>query len=67
MGKHQVHVCVIEYAEKLSINIPKYNVELFVKTFVYSGATIWICLSHGVKMQHLLRHLNPDVLKSCLV
>ena len=42
MGKHQVHVCVIEYAEKLSINIPKSNVELFVKTFVYSGATIWI-------------------------
>ena len=40
---------------QLNIYIPKPKVELFRKTFAYSGADIWNSLPHDVKMHYLLK------------
>ena len=44
-------VIILLFAEKFSLYmyIPKSNVEIFRKTFAYSGTAIWNYLPHDVK------------------
>jgi len=45
----EIHSNNLRFAEKLNLYIPEHNVELFRKTFAYSGADIWNSFSRSKK------------------
>ena len=45
-------------AEKFNLYNPNPNVEIFRKTFAYSGTDIWNSLPNDVKLHYLSKHLN---------